>query len=364
MHSCKLVVFRFTELNHQQSREIQQHHARTANNNNRHYLHVPLLRRIVQQSYQETARLVTIVSDAASQAWKDHSARQELQTHNKRQHQHHPINPQHQHHAYLDEFGIPQTDDYTPPFLNNTQRQQYATTTTVDHDYLLVPPHFNSNQNDSWGAVANLDTFFTCLYNYYYHRGLASIVGRGVVDLTSLLFTLYLSVVLFAYVDWAALATCHDERTCHADLQIYLIHKPFARTQLWTVLIILYCALFSAYGLFAAWSFQQTLRQARHAKWVFEERLGISARKLQGGAVDWERDVVNKLLEVQRSGEYRVAIHGQELDALVVANRILRKENFMVAMFNRGLFDLSVPWIGKYFGHTFFCSSLEVSKMS
>jgi hypothetical protein len=37
---------------------------------------------------------------------------------------------------------------------------------------------------------------------------------------------------------------------------------------------------------------------------------------------DWDRDVVTKLLELQQSGQYRIAIHGQMSDALVVAQRI------------------------------------------
>jgi hypothetical protein len=40
----------------------------------------------------------------------------------------------------------------------------------------------------------------------------------------------------------------------------------------------------------------------------------------------WDRDVVTKLLELQQSGQYRIAIHGRMSDALVVAQRILRKE--------------------------------------
>jgi len=110
--------------------------------------------------------------------------------------------------------------------------------------------------------------------------------------------------------------------------------------------------------------FAHTVQQAMNAKWVYEERLGISARKLLGGAVDWDRDVVSKLVALQQSGEYRVAIHnsGQDLDALVIANRILRKENFMVALFNRGLLDLTIP-CASFFSDSFFCSSLEVWRL-
>ena len=73
-------------------------------------------------------------------------------------------------------------------------------------------------RDDGWGAVANLDLFFNSIYSYYYHGGLAPIVGSGVVELVSLFFTLWLSVVLFAYVDWRALASCTDEASGQISL--------------------------------------------------------------------------------------------------------------------------------------------------
>lgn len=36
--------------------------------------------------------------------------------------------------------------------------------------------------------------------------------------------------------------------------------------------------------------------------------------------------------------------HPQKLDAHDVANRVMREENYMVALFNRDVLDLSVPW--------------------
>ena len=93
------------------------------------------------------------------------------------------------------------------------------------------------------------------------------------------------------------------------------------------------------------------------SKAFFEERLGISQHKLEGGAVEWDRDVVRKIVELQNSGEYRVAIHNGELDGLVIAQRILRKENFLIALVNRNMLDLNLPLIPG----TFFSKSLEWS---
>jgi hypothetical protein len=77
-------------------------------------------------------------------------------------------------------------------------------------------------KREGWEAVANLDLFFTSLYNYYHYKGLIPIVGRGLVELISLFFTLGLSVFLFVFLDWRTLATCRDENSCQ-DLGHYII---------------------------------------------------------------------------------------------------------------------------------------------
>jgi autophagy-related protein 9 len=203
--------------------------------------------------------------------------------------------------------------------------------------------------------------YFSSLYSYYYHRGFSPILAKGVVELTGLFFTLILSVFLFSMVDWTELAGCIDESTCHAHFSSYIHPNPFAashRTS-WTFVVLGYALLFGSYGMFATWTFLHTLRRAAAAQWVFENQIGISRRKLEGGAVDWDADVVAKLRDLQRSGQYRVAIHqhSDHLDALVVANRIMRKDNFLIAMLNCGVLDLSVPL---FKDRTFFCSSIEV----
>jgi autophagy-related protein 9 len=298
---------------------------------------------MAQQTQEETTRFSRILYEAAADAWREHEERRQRE----RFLQHNHRSSSDPHNTYLQDFGIATGDD-----------DHTSTPTSHEHgenDFIFLPQISNSQH---YGAAANLDVFFASLYSYFYHRGLVPIVGKGVVQLVSLLFTLFLSIFLFVYMDWKALATCMDETTCRSTLADYIHQRPFSHGSVWTLLVACYVLIFLVYAAFATWSCLHTIREAIQAKYVFEERLGISARKLEGGAVDWDRDVVDKILELQQSGEYRVAIHGQDLDALIIANRILRKENFMVALFNRDLLDLNVPWLGK---HVFFCSSLEVS---
>ena len=338
---------------------------------------------------EEFRRFGGILHDAAAGAWRESQYRQRIRREERRYQYQSPVNAAavvasnnpigdiQDPHAYLNEFGIPSDDplvnDYTTlSRIRTSPLRQHQT--RGDNDFIFLPNFRFRPENDGWASVSNLDVFFQSLYSYYYHRGLVPIICKGVVELVTLFFTLLLSVFLFAYVDWRKLArctdesscqklaNCTDETSCHTEfLETFILDHPFRQLSLWNFVVILYCCIFCLYGAFAVLQLANTVQQATNAKWVFEERLGISSRKLLGGAVDWDRDVVAKLVALQQSGEYRVAIHnsGQDLDALLIANRIMRKENFMVAFFNRGVLDLNIAWLSPI-SSSFFCASLEV----
>jgi len=134
-------------------------------------------------------------------------------------------------------------------------------------------------------------------------------------------------------------------------------------------MVIVYILLFSVYGIFSIQAFGRSIRSAVESRYIFEEKLGISPRKLEGGAVEWH-EVVESLSKLQSSGEYRIAVSGEIIDPLIVAQRIMRRENFIIALFNVGLLDCSIslaqlcPTISKRFQMPFYSKTLEVSCIS
>jgi autophagy-related protein 9 len=126
-------------------------------------------------------------------------------------------------------------------------------------------------------------------------------------------------------------------------------------------MIIGYIVVFSVYSIVSVHAFVRSIRSALEAKYVFEENLGISSRKLQGGAVEWH-EVVESLSILQSSGEYRIAISDELIDPLIVAQRIMRRENFMIALFNVGVLDFTLP-LSTFFQmnmRPFYSKTLEV----
>ena len=220
---------------------------------------------------------------------------------------------------------------------DNQEQQSESPNFVLLERFRMNPPR------DGWGAAANLDLFLTNLYQYFYHRGLKPIVCKGIVEIFTLFFSLFLSVFLMRYLDWKKLSTCKDEQSCNEDLVAYITDAPKL-----TWFVRGYIIIFTSYTMFAIWSFWHMFKNALLSKYIMEDKLGISARKLQGGAVTWDY-VVSRLLEAQQTGEYRLQISGQPLDQLIIAQRIMRKENFMIAYFNQNLFNCSVG------GRFYFC---------
>ena len=93
---------------------------------------------------------------------------------------------------------------------------------------LLQESDGGESSTSGWGAVSNLDQFFSTMYSYYYSKGLPTMCVTGVTNLLPLGFTIVLSTCLFALVDYAALLECRDESSCHA-LGDYVTREMLSR---------------------------------------------------------------------------------------------------------------------------------------
>ncbi len=439
---------------------------------------------LFQQFHDDIHRVYSIVSDAASDAYYSnrhdhyhHPYRHAPQNDNDRDH-HHPYDATNNdpwttattppfrspktnttssfrwrfwkptptttyHSPYADfaAFGIPHlNDDETHSYQlhdnNNDNNNDRNEATPYIHLPTFDPRSFPAPENDGWASIGDLDVYFQSLYHYYYHRGWIPILTRGVTELMTITFTFLFSILVFVFIDWPRLSFCIDESSCQSNfIQHYIRRRPFQTNQFWTlysIWIILYIVIFGIYCIVTFVSFLNTIQMAKRTKYIYEEKLGISARKLMNGAVDWDRDIVQKLMALQESGQYRIVIpngtrtphttihehttqnqdhptantadapatnttnddtvtvandmtNGPEDDrpmstipppysttstirlqqqhnisALMIANRILRKENFMIALFNRQILNLSIDPKNHHSPPRFFCSSIEV----
>ena len=204
---------------------------------------------------------------------------------------------------------------------------------------LLQESDGGESSTSGWGAVSNLDQFFSTMYSYYYSKGLPTMCVTGITNLLTLGFTIVLSTCLFALVDYAALLECRDESSCHA-LGDYVTREMLSRYPVRGALAMCYFALFFAYWAWSAVSLALSLRDAAEMHRFFVERLGVSTRELQ--TMTWH-EVVERVVRLQESGEYKIAIHRRALSAHDIACRVMRKENYLIAFINQGILALHVP---------------------
>jgi len=219
-------------------------------------------------------------------------------------------------------------------------RRQYS---TMDENSFL-------NDEEEWASgIENLDEFFTRLYTYYYEKGFSSIMTKALVNTVTLGFTTVFSTFLLGFLDWNALLDCHSESSC-LEFSQYLRPLSEHSSVAFQVFVVAYAVVFSLYWLWTLIYLIPTMSRNWQIRQFYSKRLDISTRELQ--TMEWS-DIVNKVIAVQDSGISPIQINGMSFTAKEISMRILRKENYLIAMINEevlpvGTFQFGSQWW--YFG--------------
>ncbi|KAI3424722.1 hypothetical protein D9Q98_008111 [Chlorella vulgaris] len=189
-----------------------------------------------------------------------------------------------------------------------------------------------------WEGIPNLDQFFTRIYRYWEEKGFVVMLTSRVLNLLALAFSVVMSALLLLYVDWGALqAECLRRDTCDIWEAAIRKHPLEGGLTLWTGLAVAYLLLFSAYWLAALAHLVYEVRELAEVKHFCNHKLGISERQM--GTVTWP-EVAHRLVQVQRRHRLCMARDLSEHD---IVARVMRKENYLVGMLNKGVLALSVP---------------------
>lgn len=177
----------------------------------------------------------------------------------------------------------------------------------------------------------NLDLFLTRVYKYYVGKGYSNIVVKQVVNLLSVIFFLSFLIFLFSCVDYSAIRNYADDKKI-MNLN-GILHMN------WFLVI---CVL--VYIVFLCWKSLELLHDIvvfKHIKSFYTSKLKISDFELT--TISWNH-VIKRLQHLQKAGicftEYI------PLNAHHVANRIMRKENYFIAMINKDVLMMSIPLEG------------------
>jgi hypothetical protein len=184
-----------------------------------------------------------------------------------------------------------------------------------------------------------LDDFFKDFYEHFYHKGFNAILASEICNLATLLFTVIFSTFLLLCVDYIGLMECTSQ-DCK-ELPHYISTSVVKQLWRWdppnlfSAIIAGYFVLFMAYWMFSLFGFVSRVKKAHRMKQMYNDALGITTRDIQ--TIRWD-NVVNRFIAMQKKNGVQ-----DTLTAHHIASRILRKENYMIALINKNILDLSLP---------------------
>ncbi|ODO03086.1 hypothetical protein I350_05931 [Cryptococcus amylolentus CBS 6273] len=201
-----------------------------------------------------------------------------------------------------------------------------------------------------WVNVEDLDGFLQEVYEYYKGKGIYCIALSRVLNLLTTFFVIAFSTFLISCIDYSKLASGDDTVNRLDDV---LVGQCLTRGSFTHMLFIV---ILSVFFIFQAVSFALSLPRLLEMYRFYTHLLRIPDADIQ--TLPWP-EIVRLVGEIRKHNPITSISNGQasaladmigdnttgavkKLDAHDVANRILRQENYLIALFNKDLLDLKV----------------------
>ncbi|XP_076939768.1 autophagy-related protein 9-like [Bidens hawaiensis] len=195
--------------------------------------------------------------------------------------------------------------------------------------------------------IADLDLFFERLYSYYCEKGLWCIIIKWIVELLSLAFTICFSGFFILFVDWNGLrrAKCGMDavesgiKPC--DLAKEALHEhPLTPLTTFKVVIFGYLGIALVYWIFCFLRFFVQLKDTLGIRQFYNNSLGVSDNEMQ--TMPWAK-ILEKVVQIQEASQLCVV---KDLSAHDIVMRLMRKENYLIGMLNKGVLAFPIySWV-------------------
>lgn len=195
--------------------------------------------------------------------------------------------------------------------------------------------------------IADLDLFFERLYSYYCEKGLWCIIIKWMVELLSLGFTICFSGFFLLFVDWNGLrnAKCGMDavesgiKPCDLAKEALHLH-PLTPLTLSKAIIVVYLGIFSIYWVFCFLRFFAQLKETLGIRHFYYNSLHVTDNEIQ--TMPWAT-ILEKVVQLQNSERLCVV---KNLSAHDVVMRLMRKENYLIGMINKGILAFPISqWV-------------------
>ncbi|KAG2418090.1 hypothetical protein HFD88_001191 [Aspergillus terreus] len=193
-----------------------------------------------------------------------------------------------------------------------------------------------------WANVENLDNFLKDVYTYFLGNGMWSILLNRALSLLTFGFVVGFTTFLTNCIDYQSV---RGSKT----LDDILIQNCTRKMSLSATFLLW---LLTVFWIGKAFQYLLDIRRLKHMHDFYYYLLGISDAEIQ--TISWQ-EVVSRLMTLRDanpatagavSAKHRRFMGSQSkqrMDAHDIANRLMRKENYLIALVNKDILDLTLP---------------------
>ncbi|SCU93702.1 LAMI_0E15302g1_1 [Lachancea mirantina] len=186
-----------------------------------------------------------------------------------------------------------------------------------------------------WANVENLDIFLQEVYAYYLGNGFYCICISKILNLATLVFVTFISTYLGSCVDYSKLPSSHKFSQIRIDQCYSTQITGFTKFCLW---------MFNSFIILKFVQLYYDIRALQDIHNFYAYLLNISDKDLQ--TVPWQSVVEQIVLLKDQNAMTANVVEVKaksRINAHDVANRIMRKDNYLIALFNSDILNLSLP---------------------
>ncbi|KAL2865581.1 autophagy protein ATG9 [Aspergillus lucknowensis] len=232
------------------------------------------------------------------------------------------------------------SENQRPPHISRRPNRQGALWFASHPNMALIDPREKAMW--MWANVENLDNFLKDVYTYFLGNGIWSILLNRALSLLTFAFVMGFTTFLSNCINYSKF---RGSKTLD---QILIQNCTKKMTMSSTFLLWLLC-LFWIGKVFQC---LLDIRRLKNMHDFFHYLLGISDTEIQ--TISWQ-EVVSRLMTLRDSNpatagaisakhrKYMGSQSKQRMDAHDIANRLMRKENYLIALVNKDILDLTLP---------------------
>ncbi|KAL4745880.1 hypothetical protein BDW72DRAFT_198229 [Aspergillus terricola var. indicus] len=193
-----------------------------------------------------------------------------------------------------------------------------------------------------WANVENLDNFLKEVYTYFLGNGIWSILLNRLLSILTFAFVVGFTTFLTNCIDYRLVRTSKT-------LDQILIAKCTSNMSASSTFLLWLLCLFWIGKVF---QLVFDVRRLKNMHDFYHYLLGVSDAEIQ--TISWQ-EVVSRLMTLRDANPatagavsaYNRRLLGsqskQRMDAHDIANRLMRKENYLIALINKDILDLTLP---------------------